>query len=421
MPYLKRKMTTAAEFAEKVLKTDIRYIARGGFWLTVGRGASMLSSLLLSIAFANLLPKETYGSYKYILSIASVMSLFTLPGMNTAVTQAVARGHEKTLFSATKERIKWGAIGSVVGLCVAGYYLVQHNAFLAIATSIVAIFLPFMDPFTTYNAFLQGKKNFKWSTLAGNIMQICTAVILLIGMWLSKNALVILVLYFAANALMRYFVFRRVSASVDRSTMDDTQALSYGKHLSAMNILGEIAGNLDNFLAFHFLGPTGVASYSIATAPADQAKGFLSFSDPLLFPQFSKHSDEDIRKHIGRKFFWYGVFGAVVVAGYWIVAPFFFRLVLPQYADMIFLSLLYSLSLLNAVSTPAIIYLGAKRKIKEQYISTLCAYLFQIGSMTLLTAYYGLPGLIVARILTRYFGASLNIFFFLKPFPQKAT
>ena len=80
--------------SEKYTKTDMLYLARGGFWLTLGQGLGIIAGLLLVIGFANLLPKEVYGNYKFILSLGGIIGAFTLTGMSIAVTQAVARGFE---------------------------------------------------------------------------------------------------------------------------------------------------------------------------------------------------------------------------------------------------------------------------------------------------------------------------------------
>ena len=69
---------------------DLKYFASGGFWTTLGQGINAILAFALTIAFANMIPKETYGIYRYILSIAGILNIFTLKGMNTAVVQAVA-------------------------------------------------------------------------------------------------------------------------------------------------------------------------------------------------------------------------------------------------------------------------------------------------------------------------------------------
>ena len=62
----KNSVYTFLRKTEKYTKTDMVYLASGGFWLSIKTALSILIALSLSIAFANLLPKETFGEYKYI-------------------------------------------------------------------------------------------------------------------------------------------------------------------------------------------------------------------------------------------------------------------------------------------------------------------------------------------------------------------
>ena len=67
--------------SERYFKTDMVYVARGGFWVTAGNIVSALAAFGLAVAYANLLPKESYGTYKYILSLAGIIGAFSLTGL----------------------------------------------------------------------------------------------------------------------------------------------------------------------------------------------------------------------------------------------------------------------------------------------------------------------------------------------------
>src|SRR3990167_3737338 len=107
---------------QKYTKTDNVYIVKYGLWLTAGQLISTASSFLLVLAFANLLPKETYGIYQYALSITAILAIPTLSGIDTAVTRAVSLGYEGSLKKGLKTKIRWGIIGSMASLGLAGYY-----------------------------------------------------------------------------------------------------------------------------------------------------------------------------------------------------------------------------------------------------------------------------------------------------------
>jgi len=76
------------------LGQEDNYFLTQGSYLSIGHVISIICGFLLSIAFARFLPKEIYGQYRYILSVVAILAIFTLPGLKTAITQAVARGFE---------------------------------------------------------------------------------------------------------------------------------------------------------------------------------------------------------------------------------------------------------------------------------------------------------------------------------------
>ena len=70
------------------------YLTKGGVWLVFSQVVSITSSLGLAIIFARFFSKENYGTYKYILSLAGIISTFKLTGLPAAITQSIARGYD---------------------------------------------------------------------------------------------------------------------------------------------------------------------------------------------------------------------------------------------------------------------------------------------------------------------------------------
>ena len=99
--------------SEKITGVDNVYYAKGGFWMTLGYGINIIKGLAISILMANLLSRDSYGYYKYILSLFSVVSIFSLGGLSTAVTQAVARDYDGVFKKAIKTVLKWSWLGSL--------------------------------------------------------------------------------------------------------------------------------------------------------------------------------------------------------------------------------------------------------------------------------------------------------------------
>jgi len=403
---VKEKIKALLIWSQKYTKTDMIYLAKGGFWLTLGQVVSSGSSFFLAIAFANLLPKETYGVYKYVISILGILSIPTLLGISPAITQAVARGYDGSLIPAVKTKIYWGLLGSLASIILAGYYYLQSNNILAVAFLISSIFLPFMDAFSIYESFLQGKKLFGTFTKFNIISQI-TAVVLMLGtLFFTKNVLLLLFTYFLSWIIIRFIFFKYSLKKINANQNQDTNTISYGKHLSLMGIVSTIANGFDKLLIFHYLGAPEVAIYSIAIAPVEQIKGMIRNINFLVLPKFSQKSREEIKNTISRKIILLVIFLLFITIIYISFAPIIFKWIFPIYPESIFLSQLFALSLVTTALFMPYTALQSQIAKKELYLFNFLNPTIQICLLFIGINWGGLVGVIVARILTRF----LNFF-----------
>jgi O-antigen/teichoic acid export membrane protein len=400
---IKNKAKNWLLWSQKYTKTDMLYLARGGFWLTLGQIISSASSFFLAIAFANLLPKETYGTYKYILSVTSILTIPALSGMGTAITQAVARGYEGSLIPALKTKIRWGLLGGLASLILAGYYYLQGDATLTISFLISAVFLPFMDSFGIYDSLLQGRKLFDVSTQYFIISQIIAASALIAALFLTKNLFLILLAYFASWTLMRFIFLKITLKKFTPNQNQDPKTISYGKHLSLIGVIGTIAAYLDRLLIFHYLGAAQVAIYSIAIAPPEQIKGLFKNVNFLALPKFSQRSKEEIKKTILSKTLQIILITIPVVVVYILLAPFIFKLFFPKYLDAVIFSQIFALSLITAGGIIPYTALQSQTAQKELYLFNFASSIFQIISLFIGVYFFGIMGAIIARIATRFF------------------
>lgn len=388
---------------EKYTQTDMVYLATGGFWLTSGQIISTVSGFLLAIAFANLLPKETYGIYKYILSIVGLLTIFTLPGINTALSQAVARGYEGSVYKSIKIKISCGLLASLASLSLAGYYYLNGNNTLTFSFLITSLFIPFLDTLSIYNNFLQNKKLFAIASKFDMLSKIIATVIIMLAVFFSKNIFIILTTYLVAHTLLHLIFLRITLHKYPPNTQEDTATMAYGKHLSLMGIIEIIAAQIDKILIFQYLGATELAIYYMALAPSDQIKGLLKNIRNLSFPKFAEKSINDIRKTIFKKIIKLNLIISLVIILYIIFIPYVYKIFLPQYLESIFYSQLIVITLLFISSSLIVISIleahGRTKKLyKIKIISAITQIIFTISGLY----FYGLIGLIIANIIYQF-------------------
>ncbi len=394
--------------SEKYTKTDMIYLAKGGSWLTLGQIISTICSFLLALAFANLLPKETYGFFRYILSIASLLAIPTLAGIDTAVIQAVSRGYQGSLIRGLKTKIHWGILGGLASLGLAGYYYFNDNITLTISFLIIAVFLPLMDSFNIYNALLAGRKLFNIKVKYSTLVHFLSITALILTLFLTKNLFLILLVYFFSYTLFR-FIFLILTLKKPRlNKEEDPQTISYGKHLTLIGVIDTLANYLDKILVFHYLGAAELAIYSFAVIPPEQLKSFLKNIRLLTLPKFSVRPRKEIKATIFQKMFKLALFIGLGIVVYIFLAPYFYKLFFPQYLESVFYSQIFSISLITAVGILPHVVLQAKMAKKQLYQLNIYSPLIRIGLLFLFIHLYGLLGVILALVIGRFINLAIT-------------
>lgn len=411
---LKQKIINILQWSEKYTRTDMIYLTKGGFWLSLGQIISAASRFLLAIAFANLLPKETFGTYKYVLSFAGILTISTLSGMNTAVVRTIAQGFEGCFIPALKTKLRWGVLGTLASLGIAGYYFLNNNIYLTICFLIVAVFLPLMSSFAIYQAFWQGRKRFDIQTKYYIIGQITATGILILTLFLSKNLLLILLAYFVPYTLLR-FIFLQISIKKLHLSpqRQDPQTISYGKHLSLVGVIGSIAGHLDKILIWHFLGAGSLAIYAFAILPPLVIKDVLKSIAGLALPKFSQRSKEELKAHLPKKILRISLLAIFIIILYALLTTPIYKIFFPQYLDSITYSRVFIILLAPILPTMLLTtFFLAQMKKKEVYIYKIFYPLIQIISLLILLPFYGIWGAILAILIARFSTLTLLLFLF---------
>ncbi|MDD5749176.1 MAG: oligosaccharide flippase family protein [Patescibacteria group bacterium] len=398
---IKNKIYSLLRRSEKYTKTDMVYLASGGFWLTSGQIVSSAAAFLLAIAFANLLPKETYGVYKYVLSIAGMLAIPTLWGMGTAISQAAARGYDNVLAPAVKTQIKWGLWGGLLGIGTGFYYYLNNNPLLSLSFFAISIFIPFMDPLNSYTSLLLGKKLFKKANKYEIIARISATILIIAALLLTKNIILLLLVYFGSHTLLRLIFFYLTLKQESGKQKEDKEVIKYGKHLSLVKGINLAAGNISNIFLFHFIGSASLAIYSFAIAPMEQLRTLIKIADQIIFPKIAKdnwsiYSFNFFIKKISP----FIIILSLISLTYIFIAPLFFKLFFPQYIESVFYSQLYALTIpLTGINSIQDTILKAKRETKKIYlvniINSISVFIIYLPMIYL----WGILGLVWAVII----------------------
>jgi O-antigen/teichoic acid export membrane protein len=389
--------------SEKYTKTDMVYLAKGEFWLVSSQIISSVATFLLAIAFANLLPKETYGTYKYILSVASLLAVSTLRGLEGPLSQAVAKNYDGDFLRILKIKMKYGVFGTLAGLGVALYYYLNDNTNFTIAFLIISVFLPFFEPFGIYHTYLVAKKRFRQSAIYASITQIITALLMIFTLFLISNIFVILSVYFISWTILRLSFLTKTIKKIPPNKKQESQTLSYGKHSTIINFMASIMDSLDSMMLFHYLGAVNLAIYSFSISPVTQFKGLFNKLPSLALPKLAKRSIDEIDKLFWKRFIFLSILGAIIAAIYIIIAPIIFKIFFPKYLDATIYSQIFSLSIIFTMSqlftAPVLNSHITMIPKKMLYLWNIPGLLF-ISTAFILIHTMGIIGVIIGRLLS---------------------
>lgn len=354
------------------------YLARGGFWLTISNISASAMVFVTAIVFASHIPAHTYGVYKYFLSILGILSITTLTGMGSMISQAVARGLEGSLIKGLKTKITWGVVGSIVSVGVSIYYYSNGNIELAIVFLIASLFIPFMDSFHLYQDYLQGKKIFDISSRYITLSQLIASSLMIATVFMTSNIYIILVVYLSSWTLIRIFFFFRTIKRYPPNDRIDPATIPMGKHSSFIDVIATLIGSLDSILIFHYLGSIELAIYSFAIAPVTQMVSLFRNIPTLAMPKMAARPIADIGKLLYKRIFMIFIISIGIVILYIIFAPLIFKIFFPAYLSSVGISRIYALTIL--ISMP-LTMLSPAINSKVNYLPKKMLYLWNIPSL----------------------------------------
>src|SRR3989344_3066147 len=226
----------------RFLGTDARYLMRGSFWLIIGSVVGMLIGLLLSMTYARYLPKETYGSYRYVLSIISIVGIFSLPSFGTTITRSAARGFDGT-FRKLSRIMFFSSFGiSIVCMSVAAFFFFRNQKELTFAFAVAALFIPFVEGLGGWRAYLDGKKQFRNKTVYNITTQIvyglpmAAAVISSYAFGLTLTLALLVGTYMLTHALPNVYFYFRTLRIIPPHAPEEPGSIRHALHLSASSV-----------------------------------------------------------------------------------------------------------------------------------------------------------------------------------------
>jgi O-antigen/teichoic acid export membrane protein len=394
---LSRIFNPIIAFGERAARMNLRPFLKGFSFLSLNQAVGISTALILALAYAHLLPKEVYGTYKYILALFGMLTVFSLPGMDSAAQKWIAAGKEGVFWPTFRKRVEWSGVSVLLGLGIGLYYLVHGNQVLAYSFLIVAPLLLVLEPFSHFNALLIGRQQYKRFSYYSAALQLATASTILLTILLTQNVVIIIASYFLSFVLARGVVLWLVVIRDPPTGEHEDEVIRYGTHFSIINMLAFGAGQLDTILLFHYLGPVVLAIYSFGQAASNQArKVFKIVTSVMAFPKFAALDVQRLKTELPHKILIAHLITIPLALVLVIIIPPFYHLLFPTYVESIpyaqVMAGLLAFSPIRMISTA----INAKGSIRDIYTMNLLSSLLQIAFLMVMVPVYGIWGAVLA-------------------------
>jgi len=399
-------------WTEKYTKTDMIYVAKGGFWLVFGKIATMLLSLATMFAFARWVPKEIFGKYQYVISTITIIAIFALPKMGTALTRAIAKGKDGMFSLCAKTKMKWGLISIIISLFVSFWYFSHGNTSLGISFLIVSLRFPLPRIFNLYSPFLEGKKKFDIQAEYQISINILEALTFIPVLFFTNNLIIILITYFLSRAIFRGIFFRITLKRTENKKIDQ-ETISFGKHLTVMQALEIFANQIDKIIIWQFLGPVSVAIYSFAQMPIEKSQGLAPFSS-LALPKLSQKDFFETKIGLFKKFLKFFYFSIPLSLLFIALIPIGYRIVFPNYIESVPYARVLALGLILIPFSLLQTSLTAGMKTRELYKIRFISPAIKIVLFLALIPLYGIWGIIISALIAQAMGSIFTLYLFKK-------
>jgi O-antigen/teichoic acid export membrane protein len=285
----KRKIYQLSKKYGEEIGLDLPYFIKNGFWVSLKIAGMAVWGLVTTITFARLTDPEIYGQYQYFLAIFGLVSILSVPGLNTSLVRAVVQGFDGDYKRVVRISFLWSLLGVLVFLIIGAYYFLYQNRILGITLMASSVFFPLFYAPNTWDWFLQGKSKFDIAACYSLIQTTVSSLFLIITISFAKKNLFLIIMTYLISYSFFNMLFYYKSLKFIENNKQKKETIKYGRFLTKLYFLEIIAANLDKLLIGALISSSQLAVYSVGIVFAKQlqniSKSLLWITVPKIIKQ----------------------------------------------------------------------------------------------------------------------------------------
>ncbi len=404
MKKVRRKIYNLSKDIGDKIGIDLPYYVENGFWATIGQVIQIVVGILLSVVLARFTSEKILGQYNFLISILTIFSIISLPGINVSLLRSVARKKHGTYKKAVKFSFLWSLAGLPLTLLIGAYYYFYDEQIIGIGIFVAAIFSPLIFPFASWDSLYQGQSKFSISTYFNSIKTVIIAGFVSVSIFFGKdNLILIFISYLASNTFTNLLFYYLSFKHIKNDDIENSWKKSSYK-LSLIAVISLIYDHADKIIIGVFFEPEKLAVYSIAVSIIIYLRTAIKMLIRVIMPKLFA-ADKELLQNILRKyivkFFVVLILGSIV---FYFLLPFVITILYStKYENSVFYAQIYLISipatgLVMFLQNYLIAFNSETLMIKVKLIFTVLNLLLYI----LLIPYFGIFGAVVSSIIYYY-------------------
>lgn len=401
-------------WSERYTKTDMVYLVQGASWLTLSQIIASLSGFVLLYILANELTPQKLGEYRFLMTGFTLVCVFSLPGMRTALRESVPKGYTGNLDIAFWSMFRWGLMSSAISILIAAYYFFNENYGLSLGFVMIALITPVYNAATGYAEYLIAIKSLRQNTIYSVTTRCVGLLFTIVAVLVAPQFAWVILTATLLGAVVPNLIFhiKVMKKHYSKDKPKDPTITTYAKHLSIMTALGLFAGQLDKILIWNVIGAKALAIFYIAQTVPQNISSNLNTIPILAFAKFGSKDPKVIKVTLLPKLIKYLIVIAFICFGYILIAPTIFNWFFPTYLDAIPYSIAFACIPVFGALLPLKTYLTTIKATRALYVISIVPPATRIAVALLLIPSLGLWGVVWSMISEALIRSILLLYYF---------
>lgn len=235
---------------------------------------------------------EQFGTYSFVISVTSLMTIFGFIGLKNSIMQSVARGHLATYRNSLPLSFAGCLMGSFIMLMIAHFYQKSDQTALMYCFIIAAISLPFYEGLSQWRQISIGKENFKSFFKLETAWQfIMHASIIVVALLFPYNIPLVVLVFLGVPAILNTLITIRDLRGLKPNETTEPESIRYGLKTSFYAAFNTLAVQSDKLLLFMFMSPASVALFVAAERIPELMRNLVQDGIAVMAPRFARETN----------------------------------------------------------------------------------------------------------------------------------